>query len=69
VTKPRERLRSGGTSGSRLPNVGGVGFGVFGERGFISAGGRGMAELVTLSALKGDGFRGLRLLALMVVAV
>jgi hypothetical protein len=48
--------------------VGGVSFGAFGARGFVGAGGRGVAELVALGALKGGGFRGLRWLALMVVA-
>jgi hypothetical protein len=48
--------------------VGGVSVGAFGVRGFVSAGGRGVAELVALGALKGGGFRGLRWLALMVVA-
>jgi hypothetical protein len=36
--------------------VGGVSFGAFGARGFVGAGGRGVAELVALGALKGDGF-------------
>jgi hypothetical protein len=48
--------------------VGGVSFGAFGARRFVGAGGRGVAELVALGALKGGGFRGLRWLALMVVA-
>jgi hypothetical protein len=45
-----------------------VSVGAFGARGFVCAGGRGVAELVALGALKGGGFRGLRWLALMVVA-
>jgi hypothetical protein len=54
--------------GRGLAVVGGVSFGAFGARGFVCAGGRGVAELVALGALKGGGFRGLRWLALMVVA-
>jgi hypothetical protein len=38
--------------------VGGVSFGAFGARGFVGAGGRGVAELVALGALKGGGFPG-----------
>jgi hypothetical protein len=37
--------------------VGGVSFGAFGAHGFVCAGGRGVAELVALGALKGGGFR------------
>jgi hypothetical protein len=46
--------------GRGLAVVGGVSFGAFGARGFVCAGGRGVAELVALGALKGGGFRGLR---------
>jgi hypothetical protein len=48
--------------------VGGVSFGAFGARGFVGASGRVVAELVALGALKGDGFRRLRWLALMMLA-
>jgi hypothetical protein len=54
--------------GLGLAVVGGVGFGAFGARGFIGAVGRVVAELIALGALEGGGFRGLRWLALMVLA-
>jgi hypothetical protein len=54
--------------GRGLAVVGGVRFGAFEARGFVCAAGRGVAELIALGALQGGGFRGLRWLALMVLA-